>query len=169
MKVEEGLDTGPVYACRAVPVASDFYLPELRDQLVELGSDLLVQSLAGGVGGLPAPRAQEGVPTIASKLTPQDYELHWEREAVHLHRVVRLGRAWTTFRGRRLGILRASPVETGVGAGAFLPGALKGTSVITGHGTLDLEEVQPESRAPMAAADWARGARPSVGERLGSD
>jgi methionyl-tRNA formyltransferase len=171
MKVEEGLDTGSVYARRVVPLSEDIDLAALRDRLVREGSALLVESLAGGVAGLPAPVPQEGAPTIAPKLTPQDYKLHWEREAVQLHRVVRLGRAWTTFRGRRLGILKAIPGEAGVGVGvpALPPGTLVGTAVIAGHGVLELEEVQPESRAAMAADDWARGVRVSVGERLGSD
>jgi methionyl-tRNA formyltransferase len=173
MKVEAGLDTGPVYARRVVPIAVDLELGALRAQLVEEGSALLVESLAGGVAGLPAPLPQEGVPTIASKLTPGDFELQWEQEVVRIHRVVRLGRAWTTFRGRRLGILKAVPVASDVGSGTgepeLAPGTLVGTHVVTGHGTLVLEEVQPESRATMQAGDWARGARLSVGERLGSD
>ena len=183
MKVEEGLDTGPVYARCVVPLSSDIDLASLRDRLVRDGSALLVESLAGGVAGLPAPVPQEGVPTTAPKLTPQDFALHWEQGAVELHRVVRLGRAWTTFRGRRLGILQATPAEAGAGSGsgagagagdvagaaALPPGMLVGTAVITGHGVLELEEVQPESRAAMAADDWARGVRVSVGERLGSD
>jgi methionyl-tRNA formyltransferase len=169
MKVEEGLDTGPVYARRTVPIPREFDLARLRQELVDVGSALLVESLVDGLAGLPVPVAQVGEPTIASKLTPQDLELHWEREGAQLERVIRLGRAWTTFRGRRLGILRATLVDAGAGADALAPGSLIGTSVITGLGTLELEEVQPESRAPMVAADWARGARLVTGERLGSD
>jgi methionyl-tRNA formyltransferase len=171
MKVEEGLDTGPVYARRVVPLSEDIDLAALRDRLVGEGSALLVESLADGVAGLPTPVPQEGAPTIAPKLTPQDFLLHWEREAVQLHRVVRLGRAWTTFRGRRLGILKATPGAAGEEGAAIAlpPGTLVGTAVIAGQGVLELEEVQPESRAAVAADDWARGVRVSVGERLGTD
>ena len=173
MKVEEGLDTGPVYARRTVPIPEDFDLARLRQELVDVGSALLVASLGDGLAGLPVPVAQEGEPTIARKLTPQDLELHWEQDGAQLQRVIRLGRAWTTFRGRRLGILKATLVDAGTGEVADTDGlgvgTLVGTSAITGHGTLELEEVQPESRAPMTAADWARGARPLAGERLGSD
>jgi methionyl-tRNA formyltransferase len=173
MKVEAGLDTGPVYARRIVPIASDLDLAALRAQLVEEGSALLVEALAGGVARLPAPVPQVGDATVAHKLTPEDFEIRWDQEARQIHRVVRLGRAWTTFRGRRLGILRAIPVEadgaSGAGERVLIPGTLVGTSVVTGHGTLELEEVQPESRAAMKADDWVRGARLSVGELLGSD
>jgi methionyl-tRNA formyltransferase len=167
MKVEEGLDTGPVYGCRSLLLTDDLYLDTLREELVDAGSDLLVESLAGGLAGLPAPVPQRGAATIAAKVTRDELRLRWEEPAAQLHRVVRLGRAWTTFRGRRLGILRATPVTEDAVGGP--PGTLEGTAVMTGLGRLRLEEVQPESRAPMPAGDWARGARPSVGERLGSD
>ncbi len=193
MKVEEGLDTGPVYARRVVPIGSDTDLVALRAELVKVGSALLVESLAGGRAGLPVPQPQEGEPTIASKVTPEDLHLHWEDTATQLHRVVRLDRAWTTFRGRRLGILQATPSEaepeseSDSGPGehggppgippaappgippAAPPGTLVGTSVVTGRGTLQLQRVQPESRAPVAAEDWVRGVRLTVGERLGSE
>jgi methionyl-tRNA formyltransferase len=119
------------------------------------------------VEGLPAPIPQAGEPTIAAKVTPDDLRLAWEEPAVQLHRVVRLGRAWTTFRSKRLGVLRATPVAAPDPAGP--PGTLVGTVVCTGAGALALDQVQPESRAPMPAADWVRGVRPLAGERLGSD
>jgi methionyl-tRNA formyltransferase len=131
------------------------------------------------------PTPQSGVPTIAAKLTQEDLQLQWEQSAVQLHRVVRLGRAWTTFRGKRLGVLKATLVAApdgaavtgdaaaagghGHGDGHGPPGTLVGTVVRTGDGALQLDEVQPESRTPMPADDWARGVRLSVGERLGSD
>lgn len=170
MKVEEGLDTGPVYARRVVPLGEEISLDALRAALVEVASALVVESLAAGVAGLPVPEPQQGTPTIAPKLMPAELQLHWEHEGVQLHRVVRLGRAWTTFRGRRLGILRATPFDPPTPrAPVEPPGTLRGTAVATGDGLLGLEEVQPESRAAMSADDWVRGVRPLVGERLGSD
>ena len=156
MKLEEGLDTGPVYARRVVPIGEDTDLAALRTELVAVGSALLVESLAAGVAGLPAPQAQEGEVTVAAKLTPEDVHLHWEDDAVHLHRVVRLDRAWTTFRGRRLGILKAALVTRDVESAPGAPGTLIGTSVITGDGLLRLEVVQPESRS----SDGGRGVGP---------
>jgi methionyl-tRNA formyltransferase len=173
MRVEEGLDTGPVYARRLVTIGDDLDLAGLRDELVAAGSALLVESLAGGVAGLPRPEPQQGEPTVAAKLTPADLHLAWGEGAVQLHRVIRLGRAWTTFRGKRLGVLRATPADGPSDPGpsdasSGPPGTLIGPSVVTGQGMLRLEEVQPESRSPVAASDWVRGARLSVGERLGS-
>jgi methionyl-tRNA formyltransferase len=166
MAVEEGLDTGAVYARQSVPIR-DQTLAELRHELVEIGAALLVHTLANGVTGLPVPVPQEGEPTMAQKISPEDLHLRWEAEAATLERVVRLGRAWTTFRGKRLFVVRASVLE---GDGdALPPGTLIGTSVQTGSGLLQLEQVQPESKGPMAAQDWVRGARPQVEERLGTE
>jgi methionyl-tRNA formyltransferase len=169
MKVEAGLDTGPVYACTTVPIG-DLDLDALRHRLVDAGSALLVDSLADGPAGLPVPQPQEGEPTNADKVTTEDLHLHWEEPAEQLWRVVRLGRAWTTFRGQRLRVVGAS-VDEGdeLDEGSGPVGTLVGTVVRTGQGGLRLERVQPESRAPMAASDWLRGVRPAVGERLGTE
>jgi len=167
MKVEAGLDTGPVYARRVVPLDDTVDLSTLRSELAAVGGALLVETLARGVSGLREPEPQRGEPTTAQKVTNEDLHLHWEDEAIQLHRVVRLGRAWTTFRGKRLGVLVARPGSEDVGTGP--PGALRGTSVLTGRGALTLEEVRPESRRPMSAEDWLRGVHPAESERLGSD
>jgi len=168
MKVEEGLDTGPVYAVRTVPVDDDITLDALRTELVTVASALVVEALAGGVAGLPDPVPQEGEVTLADKINKEDLHLDWTKRAVDLKRVVRLGRAWTTFRGKRLTVLDVARGQGGDGAGRP-PGSLEGAIVATGGGTLVLQRVQPESRSPMSADDWLRGVRPAVGERLGTE
>jgi methionyl-tRNA formyltransferase len=160
MKVEEGLDTGPVYVCEEASIGAEDDLGSLRERLVDIGSRLLVDVVSGP---LPEPTPQVGEPTYAAKIDPAELELRWARPAVELGRVVRLGRAWTTFRDRRLRVRRAA-VATGAGGS---PGTLDGDVVATGEGGLQLVEVQPEGKGPMAAADWLRGVRPAVGERLG--
>jgi methionyl-tRNA formyltransferase len=176
MKVEEGLDTGPVYAVRAVPLDDEITLAALRRELVTVASDLVVDSLAHGVAGLPAPMPQEGEVTTADKISKEDLHLDWARPAVELTRVVRLGRAWTTFRGKRLTVLDAAVAPGGPDDGAVdreglsgAPGGLDGPVVATGDGRVLLRQVQPESRSPMSAEEWLRGVRPAVGERLGTD
>ncbi len=167
MALEEGLDTGPLHACREVKIGPDETLEELRSRLVAIGTELLVEQLRDGPS---TPVAQKGEPTYAPKLDPEELRLDWSQPAVQLSRVVRLGRAWTTFRGRRLLVRRATARGEG-GAGAAPPdgpGALHGLLVATGEGALELLEVQPEGRPPMPATDWRNGARPKAGERLGS-
>ena len=167
MKVEEGLDSGPVYAVRTVPVDDEITLDELRTRLVDVASVLTVETLANGLRGLPEPTPQRGKPTIATKITKDDLHLDWEAPAAQLKRVVRLGRAWTTFRGKRVTVLDATVDE--VPSRGAQPGELDGTAVTTGDGTLLLKRVQPESRSPMSALEWLRGVRPAAGERLGTD
>jgi methionyl-tRNA formyltransferase len=173
MQVQEGLDTGPVYASRVVPIPDDADLDTLRHELVRVGSVLLVQELREGAASLGKPVPQEGEPTTAEKVTKEDLHLHWEQPAEVLRRVVRLGQAWTSFRGRRLRILQAGLTDTLDDVAGDEPkpppGTLHETRVATGDGFLQLHVVQPESRSPMSAEEWLRGARPQESERLGSD
>ena len=169
MAVEAGLDTGGVYASEATEIDPEETVDQLRDRLVAIGCRLLETYLADGRAGLPVPRDQAGNPTYAEKLLSHELELDWLRPAVHLRRVVRLGRAWTTFRGRRLRVLTAGPATGPVeGAGPLEPGELSGTTVGAGEGTrLVLISVQPEGKRPMDAAAWRHGVHPQPGERLG--
>ena len=169
MKIEEGLDTGPVYSRRAVRIREDETLEELRSELVTLSCALLVDALADGAAGLPEPEPQRGEATVAAKITSEDLHLDWHRSAEELGRVVRLGRAWTMFRGRRLRVLQAFVDREGTATVAAAPGTLVGSAVATGAGALVLQRVQPESRSPMSADDWIRGTHLVSGERLGTD
>jgi methionyl-tRNA formyltransferase len=159
MHLEEGLDTGPVYDCVGVPIGPDDTAAELRDRLVGAGTELLLTRLRDGLG---TPVPQEGEVTYAEKIEPEEHHLDWTRPALDLHRVVRVGDAWTTFRGKRLKVLRAALSENGLS-----PGVIDGLRVGTGDGVLELVEVQPEGKGPMAAAGWRNGAHPAPGERLG--
>jgi methionyl-tRNA formyltransferase len=169
MKVAEGLDTGDVYAVRSVPMDEDITLTDLRTRLVDTACDLLVDTLKDGLRGLPEAEPQRGEVTVAAKITKEDLHLDWAEAAVQLHRVVRLEHAWTTFRGRRLGVLEAPVADMLPDHHHAAPGTLVGASVVTGAGILELRRVQPESRSPMSAEEWLRGVRPVQNERLGTD
>ena len=169
--VDVDLDTGAIYAEEDTTIDEGESVDELKRRLVGISCHLLEDHLADGLAGLPTPHPQVGEPTYAEKIRPEDLELHWELAAAHLRRVVQLGRAWTTFRGKRLRVLRAG---RGTPADGELttheggsPGVLTGELVTAGEGTrLRLITVQPEGKQPMAAADWLRGVRPIAGERL---
>jgi methionyl-tRNA formyltransferase len=161
MDVEEGLDTGGVYRRREVAVGPEETAAELTGRLAEIGAELLVEALQEGLG---RPLPQDGEPIYAAKIEAADLRLDWDRPATELHRVVRLGRAWTTCGGRRLLILEAQPTEA---SEAEAPGAVQGTLVGTGRGGLRLVRVQPEGRRPMTADEWRRGLTPEP-LRLGS-
>jgi methionyl-tRNA formyltransferase len=161
MALEEGLDTGPVYDLVRMPIGDDETADELRDRLVAAGTDLLVKNLRTGLG-VPVPL--EGEPTYASKLDVEDHHLDWSRPAVELHRIVRLGRAWTTLDGKRFLVLRATQADEGPA-----PGHVDGVVVGTGDGRgLRLEEVQPEGRGRQPAKAWRNGLRVEGALVLGS-
>ena len=161
MAVEEGLDTGGVYARADVPIGPDDTADELRARLVEVGTPLLVDALASGLG---APEPQDGEVTYAEKIDPAELHLDWRQPAQQVHRVVRVGGAWTTFRGARLKVHRTRVVDA---PPTLEPGVLDGLVVGTGEGGLELVEVQPEGKGRQAATAWRNGARPQPGERLG--
>jgi methionyl-tRNA formyltransferase len=170
MAVEAGLDTGGIYAELATAIDEEESAEALRSRLVTLGCRLLEEHLGQGAAGLPVPRDQAGTPSYAEKILPGERELRWDQPADRLRRVVRVGRAWTTFRRHRLGVVAATgvPLEDGPAAAPGEPGALDGTEVWAGGGSrLRLVTVHPEGKRPMDAAEWIRGVRPSAGERLG--
>lgn len=161
MALEEGLDTGPVYAVEERPIGEEETLEELRADLARIGTRMLIDLLTAG---LPQPVLQVGEPTYAAKIEPEEHHLDWARPAVELQRAVRLGDAWTTFRDRRLRVLRArlSPGDE-LPPGVVDPSSLR---VGAGGGALELVEVQPEGKGPQAATAWRNGARLQPGDRF---
>jgi methionyl-tRNA formyltransferase len=98
-----------------------------------------------------------GEETYAHKIDPAELEVDWSRPALDVHRLIRIGDAWTTHRGKRLKLWRST---LGPNAGAV--------EVPAGDGPVGLLEVQPEGRARMRARDWANGARVTPGTHLGT-
>ncbi len=153
MAVEEGLDTGGVYASRTVPVGTKS-LEVLRTELVDLGCELLREKLSQGLRSLGDAEPQVGEVTYAKKVKNEEYVLQLQAPAVELERVIRLGRAYTFDGDRRLRILEATVAE-----GTISPGGLDGVRLGTGDGVLELGVVQMEGKPAMAAAAWSRGRR----------
>jgi methionyl-tRNA formyltransferase len=154
MAVEEGLDTGGVYRLAELEIDPDETADELRAELVKIGTGLLVEVLAKG---LDDPESQVGEETYAHKIDPAELEVDWSRPAIDVHRLVRIGGAWTTHNGKRLKLWRST----------VSPEA-RAIAVPAGDGTVGLLEVQPEGRARMPARDWANGARFRPGDHLGT-
>ena len=166
MVVAPELDTGDVYRCDRTPIAASDTLESLRGRLVDLGARMLVDELRAGLG---APCPQEGEVTYADKITPDEHRLDFARSAVELHRTVRLGRAWCSFRGKRLKVNAAEPDPTSErpsGPVGELVVDASGPTVATGSGVLRLVTVQPEGKKPMDADAWCNGVRLEPGERL---
>jgi methionyl-tRNA formyltransferase len=182
MEVAEGLDTGGVYARAETPISDDDTLATLRGRLVVMGCELLVSRFTTSLG-TPAP--QKGEVTHAAKIDPAEYRIDWSRPAVELDRLVRLGGAHTSWRGKRLKVWSARPIglehlaalvdpahdHDGLVPGTVVAGTEAGDAglvVTAADGGLEVLEVQPEGRARQSIADWRNGARPTVGDRFGA-
>jgi methionyl-tRNA formyltransferase len=153
------LDTGDIYARTVTPIADDDTLATLRARLISLGSELLVETLSAD---LPTPVPQLGEISYAKKIAVAELEIDWTMPASTIERFVRLGGAWTSFRGTRLKVHEVA-LRAVVGA----PGTINGLIVGCGEGALELVVVQPEGKARQDAAAWRNGARPSSDDRLG--
>jgi len=169
MRMEKGLDTGPVYACRRTPIGPRETAGALHDRLAVLAADLLLELLPAIAAGTahPTPQPAEGV-TYAAKIGPADQRLDFARTAVELDRQVRAlspaPGAWCLARGERLLVLEAEPVEGPKRA----PGEIVALplTVACGEGALALHRVQRAGRKAMSAAELQRGFPLPLGSRL---
>ena len=157
MELEEGLDTGPVYACERTEIDDTETAGELHERLVRLGTELLVRIVPEVPALIPEP--QQGEPTYADKLTVDEFRIDPARSTAELHRMVRAGNprpgAWMIAGGHRVKVLRAHATAGNGDPGVLTPSGALATS----DGILVLDEVQPEGKRSMAASDWLRGLR----------
>ncbi|MFV0525669.1 MAG: methionyl-tRNA formyltransferase [Acidimicrobiales bacterium] len=160
MDVAPELDTGAVYQRRTVTIDPDETADDLTARLALIGADLAVTTLREG---LDHPDPQTGEVTYAAKIDPAELRLDWARPAAELARVVRIGRAWTTYQGKRLRVVEARPVEA---PAAGPVGTIGPDGVAAGTGTLELVTVQPEGKKAMPAAAWLNGVRPGPADHL---
>jgi methionyl-tRNA formyltransferase len=172
-QLEAGLDTGPVFGTMVEKINPRDTSGDLLDRLSGAGAGLLVQVLDGiEAGTLRAePQPADGV-SLAPKISVEDAEVRWREPAFAVDRRIRACTpapgAWTTWRGDRikLGPVRVVPDGPRLAAGDILVDRL-GVLVGTGTDPVALGEVRAAGKRPMAAVDWARGARVGVGERVG--
>lgn len=173
MRMDEGLDTGPVCLTERTPIGPDETAGELHDRLAPLGAALMVRALSALEAGQMecAPQPTDGV-TYAAKLTNAETRIDWSlpAEAVHDH-----VRGLSPFPGAFCEIERGGKIErlkvlrTIVAAGTGAPGTTldDGLTVACGTGAVRLVTVQRAGKGPMAAADFLRGTPVATGTRLG--
>ena len=175
MRMDEGLDTGPILAQAECPITADDTTASLTGKLAQLGAELLLETLPGWLNGTVQAQSQDdALATYCRPLQRNDGALDWSSPAVHLDRQVRACVPWpgayTAWQGQMLKVLRARPWATRAGEGQ--PGQVvslkEGIGVITGEGVLELLEVQLAGKKPMAADLFARGQRGMIGGHLGT-
>jgi methionyl-tRNA formyltransferase len=172
-RLEAGLDTGPVFGTVTDAIGPRDTAGDLLGRLSVSGAALLVATLDGIAAGtlVAEPQSAEGI-SLAPKVEPADARVDWSLPAYVVDRRVRgvtpAPGAWTTWRGERL---RLGPVQPLPEVDLVAPGELEvgpeGVLVGTGRGAVRLGDVQPAGKRMFPAADWARGARPQLGERMG--
>ena len=160
MKMEEGLDTGPIVAQRRVPIAPDATTGDLHDDLARLGAGLMVIALgAQERGSLQAtPQPETGV-TYAAKIDKSETRVDWQKPWQEVHNHCRglspFPGAWCELAGAgRIKILRTTK-----GAGSGPPGQVldEKLTIACGTGAVRLVQVQRAGRQPMLADEFLRG------------
>jgi methionyl-tRNA formyltransferase len=172
MRMEQGLDTGPVAMAEKIMIEANMTAGDVHDRLMGLGADLMARALAAlSRGGLNfTPQAEQGV-TYAHKIEKSEARIDWSRPAFELHNLVR---GFSPFPGAffeadwgqgmtRVKILRSVLSDGNGPPGTVLDDQLR---VATGNGVLQLVEVQRAGKGPMRADEFLRGAGIVAGTSL---
>jgi methionyl-tRNA formyltransferase len=158
MRMNEGLDTGPVLMAERVPVGRKTS-GDLTAELSRLGADLMVRALGALERGAVTPRQQadDGV-TYAKKISKEEARIDWSKSAAeidcHIRGLSPFPGAWTEIHGERLKILYAEPVSGSEKPGVLLDDTL---TVACGEGALRLVKVQRAGKSAMSAAELLKG------------
>lgn len=164
MRMDRGLDTGPVCATAAIEIGETATAGELHDRLAVLGAHLMTDVLAQPhIDCQPQPA---GGASYARKIDKTETRIDFRRSArevrCHINGLSPFPGAWFRLDGQRIRALRAAPAE-----GAAPPGTILDTSltIACGEGAVRLVEVQREGREPMTAAAFLRGFNAAPGSR----
>ncbi len=176
MRMDAGLDTGPILAQCEETIEPDDTRESLEDRLALAGAALLGETLPPYLAGeVPAqPQSEESV-THAPRWRKDDGRLDWAGSAIQLDRQVRATNPWpgafTSWQGKRLKVLRSTPLPEWQGGAP--PGTVvetvEGPAVASGRGALRLDEVQLAGRRALPGPVFVQGQRRFVGSRLGGE
>lgn len=162
MRMTRELDSGPVFATRATPIAEHETAGELSKRLAQLGADLLAEVLPGILDGTlhAEPQSSEGS-TYAAKIAKADAALAWHASALELERRVRAFNPWPVAEARfddgtrlRIWEARALPDAASGAPGTIAATGRDGIDVNTGRAVLRLTRVQAPSKKPLEAAAY---------------
>jgi methionyl-tRNA formyltransferase len=167
MRMEAGLDTGPVLLRETVPIGPTDTAGTLHDALSGLGARLIVEALARLDALVAEPQPEEGV-TYAAKIDKAEARIDWTRPGREVDRHIRglspFPGAWCEIDGARVKVLLSEAVEGSSAPGTVLDGTL---TVACGDGAVSLLCLQRQGGAPMEASDYLRGRPVPAGATLG--
>jgi methionyl-tRNA formyltransferase len=168
MRMEAGLDTGPMMNSRATPISPRDTAKTLHDRLADLGAELIGESLHGLSGErIEVAQPADGI-TYAAKIDKAEARIQWQQSAQQIDRQVRAFNptpvAETRCNGEQLRVWDAEPLEAPLLSPAMPPGsvltaAAEGIDVVCGSGILRILKLQLAGRKPLAAAEFLRGQR----------
>ncbi|MBN1428264.1 MAG: methionyl-tRNA formyltransferase [Anaerolineae bacterium] len=174
MKMDAGLDTGPILAQKAIPIDAEETGATLHDKLAVLGAQMLIGILPGYLSGdlVPRPQPEAGV-TLAPSLKKSEGQIDWKQTSGDIDRLVRAFYPWpgtfTFWNGELLKIVKGSPCP-GRNIGQP-PGTVtleeNSLTVQTGKGVYKLKEVQPAGKKPMSDQAFLAGHPNVIGAMLG--
>jgi len=172
MKMEEGLDTGPVAMAERVPIEPDATAGDLHDRLARLGADLMVRALSAIERGslTLTPQLPDGI-SYASKIGKDETRIAWPRPWQEVHNHIRglspFPGAWFELADRgapvRIKVLRSTRGEGAGAPGTVLDDQL---TVACGEGAVRILELQRAGRQPMQAQEFLRGTGVAAGTRF---
>jgi methionyl-tRNA formyltransferase len=172
MRMEEGLDTGPVALAERLPIAPDMTAGELHDALAPLGADLMGRALAAlDKGSLTlTPQSEDGV-TYARKIdkseTRIDWRLPWQAVHDHIRGLSPFPGAWFELAGSAVPV-RIKVLRTTRGEGSGTPGTVLDDrlTIACGDGAVRILQLQRAGKQPMTAEAFLRGTPLAVGMPL---
>ncbi len=172
MKLDEGMDSGPILAQERVSIDEEESVAELTRRLFDLGADLLVDTLPRWSSGeVQASPQDESRATFTSLVKKEDGEIDWTDDAARIARMVRAYEPWpgtfTYWNGKLLKILNATSIAGDAPPGQVVGLDDGGVGISTGDGLLSVSTLQIEGRRPSDAQDFVRGYPDFVGAELG--
>jgi len=168
MRMEEGLDTGPIAMAERVPIGADMTAGELHDSLAAVGARMMPVALGALERGTLQlmPQPAEGV-TYAAKIdkgeTRIDWTKPWREVHAHCRGLSPFPGAWFELNKTRIKVLRITKSEGSGAPGTVLDGHL---TIACGDGAVRLVEIQRAGKQPMKAEDFLRGTKVAPGTVL---
>lgn len=170
MRMDAGLDTGPVFARRAIDIRPEDDAGTLHDRLAELGAELIVEVLERLPDLRAEPQPDDGV-TYAAKITKADTVIDWQRSAAEIARMVRAFRpapgATTQLDGTLIKVWRARPIEGSGAPGTLLSASGDALVIACGERALEVTELQRAGARRLSAREFLRGHPLEPGKQFG--